>query len=994
MQRSLVLALILVLAAVGGIWLLSRGDTAPPPPPPAGTVTTEERGAEVVQTNAGSLAPAASGNQGALREAAAVREQGLLDDPEIRAGLTGFKGRVITHGKQPVADCGVRIYRGAMDSVLPEGVDVFADAPSLEPKYIAGETRTAADGMFLIEGVWPRGFYLLFAGIGTDAPMHQILSRTPAPGEIVDLGDVVLPDAGVITGVVLDDEGEPLPGALVRAADLPGSLAAFFPVERFDPDGALLIREKQSPVRVVEMPSWVKGAFDNLPIPQARTDAEGKFRLVGVIPGSNLLATTMANFLSDMKPSIQVKAGQVKDVGSIRLKRGEELTGQVVDTAGKPVADAEVLAGSTLSVAPVDLAQKLVRSDAEGKFSGQGFAPGKVTVAARRGRGHAWVLAEPQQILGVVTVTLPATFGVDVTVTLADGKPAKEPRFRLLQGRGGDGAAEMAVMGFVPPIDLKERLRATGEGQWRIDNLTEGKYTLVADAPGHAVAFHAFEVTTADQAVQLALPLQQQFVVRVFTHDDKPLRNVAIYGEGRGGKSVMEMPLHCGRTDADGRLTITKLQGQTLRVSGDHPRWGIVHGECKLGEELVLRMQQPGSLRGVLTENGKPAELGKFSVALVRRRGGDGPRGPLEEVPTMLTPGLDGTFAVVALQPAEYHVSAFKSLDALRSPGGVMGMMQNMWMMFDMPNESAVVQSGQVTEVRLDAGQKPIEGPTAHVFGSVMIDGKLAVGAMVHAYGENRQFVAKVDESGRFDLGVVPADRLHVSITDQEEGGLFGGRGSNLWSESLELKQAEEREISVVVTTSSIAGVCLLPDGSPAAGVHVQAQGSLKGSTGGNAWLGEATDAQGQFRFKRVAEGTWSLTVRGNGEKAGRGKLENVVVSGGIPVDTLRIEMQKTMVVKGRIDVSVFGARKPEWCWVGFYRKSKDSEVWNDYADGVGIDESTGAFSTDDLSPGQYQVRVHANFDDNQPQENYRCDVIDVPPQGLDNLVLRPVPEK
>lgn len=992
MQRSLILALILILAAVGGIWLLSRGDAAPPPPPPVGSAPAGDSTAGSAQSNVVGMATAVADHQGAQREAASVRAQGLLDDPEIRAGLTGFKGRVITHQKQPVADCGVRIYRGAMDSVLPEGVDVFAEAPTLEPQYIAGETRTAADGMFLIQGVWPRGFYLLFAGIGTDAPMHQILSRTPAPGEIVDLGDVELPDAGVITGVVLDDEGEPLPGALVRAADLPGSLAAFFPVERFDPDGALLIREKQSPVRVVEMPAWVKGAFDNLPIPQARTDAEGKFRLVGVIPGSNLLATTMQNFLSDMKPSIQVKAGQVKDVGSIRLKRGEELTGQVVDTAGKPVADAEVLAGSTLSVAPVDLAQKLVRSNAEGKFTGQGFAPGKVTVAARRGKGHAWVLAEPQQILGVVTVTLPAAFGLDVTVTLADGKPAKEPRFRLLQGRGGDGAAEMAVMGLVPPIDLKDRLRANGEGQWRIDNLTEGRYTLVADAPGHAAAFHAFEVTTADQAVQLALPLQQQFVVRVLTHEEKPLRNVAIYGEGRG-KSVMEMPLHCGRTDADGRLTITKLQGESLRVSADHPRWGIVHGECKLGEELVLRMQQPGSLRGVLTENGKPVEPGKFSVAVVRRRG-DGPRGPIEEVPTMLTPGLDGSFAVAALQPAEYHVSAFKSLDALRSPGGVMGMMQNMYLMFDMPNESATVQSGQVTEVRLDAGQKPIEGPTAHVFGSVMVDGKLAVGAMVQAYGENRQFVAKVDESGRFDLGVVPVGSLHVSITDQAEGGLFGGRGSNLWSASVQLKQAEERELTVVVATSTIAGVCTLPDGSPAAGVYVQAQGRLKGTEDGSSWLGEATDAQGQFRFTRVAEGTWSLNVRGNGEKAGRGKLENIVVTGGIPVDTLRIEMQKTMVVKGRIDLSVFGGRKPEWCWVGFYRKSKEGEGWNDYADGAGIDESTGAFSSDDLSPGQYQVRVHANFEDGKPQENYRCEVVDVPPQGLDNLLLRPVPEK
>ena len=50
----------------------------------------------------------------------------------------------------------------------------------------------------------------------SNTPRQPLLTQTPSPGEIVDLGDVVLPNAGVITGTVVDEEGEGVAGALVR----------------------------------------------------------------------------------------------------------------------------------------------------------------------------------------------------------------------------------------------------------------------------------------------------------------------------------------------------------------------------------------------------------------------------------------------------------------------------------------------------------------------------------------------------------------------------------------------------------------------------------------------------------------------------------------------------------------------------------------------------------------------------------------------------------
>ncbi|HEU4420741.1 MAG TPA: hypothetical protein VFT55_17515 [Planctomycetota bacterium] len=991
MQRSLVLALIVALAVlVGAVWMLTRGDALPPPPP--ATTTSTVSGAVESQAS-GVAATVSNANTGAThRESVKAKAASVLDDPEIQAGLTGFKGRVVDHQKTAVADCGVRLYRGALDSVLPDGFDLFADAPTYEPQYIAGETRSGTDGAFLITGVWPRALYVLHAGIGTDAPAWQLVTRLPSPGEIVDLGDVVLPDACVITGTVLGEDGEPLPGALVRAADLPGTVAAFFPVERFDPEGAVLIREANSPVRVVEMPKWVKGAFENLPIPSAFTDGAGRFRLVGVTPGSNMLATTMRGYLSDVKPSIQARAGQEKDVGSIKMKRGEELSGKVLDTAGKPVAAAEVLAGSTLSMAPVDLAQKVGVTDAEGRFQAQGFAPGKVTVAARRGAGHPWFLAEPQPVFGEVVVTLPATFGVNVAVTIADGAPVAEPRFRLLPGRAGDGAAEMHLMGFVPPVDLSDRLKPVAEGKWRIEHLNPGPYTLVADAPGCAVSFASFEITTGDVNTALQLHPPKVFTVRVLDHEDKPIRNATIFAEARGTR-VVEMPIKCGRTDTDGVLVIDRLQADSLRVSADHPRWGVAHGEVKVNAELVLHMLQPGALRGTLTENGKPPSPGRFSIALMRQRGNDS-RGPLEQVPGLLTPGLDGSFAVAALQPGSFQITAIKSLDTLRSPGGVFALAQDMWLMRDRPDQRFEITSGQTTEVQLDAGEKPIEGPTGTISGSVMVDGRLGTGTFVTAWANQRRYSAKVDGRGRFELGTIPAGDVWFSVNNSSESGVFFGSGGNLYAVSMKLAEAEAKEVAIDVTTSAMSGVCYLPGGLPAVGVHIQAQGKLKGVEQSGLWLSTVTDAEGAFTFKQVAAGTWSLNANARGKESARGRLDGIEVNGGVPVEGLRLELHPSIVVKGRVDLQVFAQKKPQWLWIGFYKvpANAPANAVGDYVDSAGLNQKSGEFTSDDLTPGSYRVRLHAQFGDDEKSVEYLCQDITVPATGLEGVVLHPTP--
>ena len=193
-----------------------------------------------------------------------------------------------------------------------------------------------------------------------------------------------------------------------------------------------------------------------------------------------------------------------------------------------------------------------------------------------------------------------------------------------------------------------------------------------------------------------------------------------------------------------------------------------------------------------------------------------------------------------------------------------------------------------------------------------------------------------------------------------------------------------------------MSGACVLPDGSPAAGLFVQLRGKLKSADeegSGQVWRGEPTDKDGRFTFKDLAEGTYDFEVRGNREHPVRGKLEAIEVSGSVPIDSLRIETRAAMVVKGRIELTGL-AKTPNWTWLQFQRVQADDATGERGRDSqwASVDRDDSTFSCDDLEPGRWSVRLHASYGDGDTNETYECTVIDVPPQGIPDLRL--VPQK
>lgn len=960
MHRNALIAALFTVAALAVASFLWFGSGSFAPPPAATPSNAEEVASQIsVGEGANESAPTDASSR---RAEVASREDDLEDDPEIRAAMCGFKGRVVDHRMTPQSGCGVRIYRGAIDSLLRDGFGKLEELTSVEPDYVAGEVKTGEDGTFLLHGVWPQGFYLMLAGIGTDAPMHKILQRTPAPGEVVDLGDIVLEDAAVAVGKVVDENGKPVVGALVMAADIPSAAVDFFPAERFDPKGCLLIREASSPIQVLDMPPWVARVFEHLPIPMTRTGADGAFRLVGVQPGMNLVAAVQNGLVPALEKSVKFEKGQTRDLGEMTLREGEEVTVKVVDAAGKPVVGAEVVAGTTSAMAPVDLASRIGVTDKDGRVTALGFGRGKATAAARRSSRDSWSLAEPQPTLRDVVVTLPTASSVQVRVTL-QGAPVAEPKLQLMRGIRANEAMLTAIFGLQPPLDLTDRVKKTEDGRIEITGVPHGKYLLLAKADGAAAGFTNVEVKEGVSQAEIDLKPSREFVVRVLGPGDAPIRNASIYVAAHGNDNGMrDIPQAAGRTAKDGSLRVGELGAEEVYVTAQHPKWGLTHERGKLVDgEVTLRFREPGRIEGTLLKGGKPLPLGKHAVVVSERPDWDNRKYAVENVPTFTTPATDGAFAVQALQPGKYRIEAIPALDALRSPGGMVEMMSGMFL-FDEESdrEEVEVVSGQVARCALDIGGQAFDGPVGSLFGIVQIDGVAAEGAVIQSWGQNGRRGAKCDATGRFEMRDIPAGSVHLQMRPAGSG------AEMMWSGTFEVSAGQSRDLMIDIRTTEIRGIVLKPDGAPAANIQLGIQGSsLQGSQehSDTIWRPASTDSEGRFVATRLPEGVYKIEHRGHGEGAQfRGEIADIRVEAGRPRTDIVLRLEAAIVVKGRVDLTPAGTA-PDWGWLSLHRtdpaapndRSKTSGSVNS---GVGIDKE-GKFQSNELDEGLYWAELH-----------------------------------
>ncbi len=182
---------------------------------------------------------------------------------------------------------------------------------------------------------------------GLTAPLRHDFAHLVAAGERFRL-ELAVPRAGVVSGVVLDENGDPVPDAQV---------AAFH--RRFD-----LVDGEQIP------------SADT----HATTGPDGTFRLGGFPKGPFVIEAGKDQRLCVRRVAGSLEKGQVVEGVELLLEPGHSVYGQVTGPDGEPVADARVVAGQPgrrqhVRPGPVDevvyLAARPVvtRSDADGLFT-------------------------------------------------------------------------------------------------------------------------------------------------------------------------------------------------------------------------------------------------------------------------------------------------------------------------------------------------------------------------------------------------------------------------------------------------------------------------------------------------------------------------------------------------------------------------------------------------------------------------------------------------
>jgi protocatechuate 3,4-dioxygenase beta subunit len=243
-----------------------------------------------------------------------------VGDIVLETGLS-VSGRVVDEGGNPVPSANVHAYP-SQERVAISATDEFF------------ETEADAEGRFVLAGL-SEGVYNLNAGAPGFGFSKSQVATTGASNVVI-----ALKGAGSIRGTAIDPEGRPV--ARLRAVARSPEPRASGTLSQGD-DGVFLI--------------------ENV--------SEGEYAVEILAP----------EFLPEAISSVRVTAGNVSDLGTIRLRRGGQVEGTVVNGSDEAVPGATVraiLPGRRM----YDSVDRDVATDRSGRFRISGIPDGEVDVVA------------------------------------------------------------------------------------------------------------------------------------------------------------------------------------------------------------------------------------------------------------------------------------------------------------------------------------------------------------------------------------------------------------------------------------------------------------------------------------------------------------------------------------------------------------------------------------------------------------------------------------
>jgi hypothetical protein len=172
--------------------------------------------------------------------------------------------------------------------------------------------------------------------------------------DMVDGIDIPMQLGGIVSGRVVDAEGNPLAGAEIS-----------------------LHGQEYNPEELTSLFGAALGDPNNVPSRKVRSDRKGEFRLDNAYLGSVQIMVKHQLHLGQLVPTTVIE-GSETDLGDIRLFRGSTIFGVATDYDGK------VLAGGTINLTRKDGSAFFHRSttvDARGRYRFDGLDSGSYQLA-------------------------------------------------------------------------------------------------------------------------------------------------------------------------------------------------------------------------------------------------------------------------------------------------------------------------------------------------------------------------------------------------------------------------------------------------------------------------------------------------------------------------------------------------------------------------------------------------------------------------------------
>ena len=336
--------------------------------------------------------------------------------------------------------------------------------------------------------------------------------------------------------------------------------------------------------------------FMSPPMLKAFTTDDGTFVLENVPPGSTELVVNAPGYTTGRVPGLNVEDGKTLTDVEVAVETGVTLTGRVTGPDGSALSGVDVRPDQAPGAGRVmrfDGRNSGTVTDPSGEYVLEALEPGEKTIAFSR--------------QGLVTQQKAVQLSGD-KVTLNVQLSAGTRVAGVVVNEGGSGVADAMVEASSATDDsFGQQVRTDSSGNFQLEGLVGGHYTLSASKKGYAIAIQRDVDLTAGRPIRLVLTAGGVLSGHVTGLSDKELQQTTVSAQSPTGNASAPV-------DASGSFRIEGAPIGTVRVSArvgegmsgfkiSSPK--TVQVEAGAPAQVDLEFKSATVIRGRVTRNGQ-----------------------------------------------------------------------------------------------------------------------------------------------------------------------------------------------------------------------------------------------------------------------------------------------------------------------------------------------------------------------------------------------------